>query len=119
MIVSRGGGVSRSVCCAAPAVTTACLRINDLFRAPASTVQDLDERAAEPRRRRGNMDSGRFHGLDLVFRAAPSPCNDRATVTQAPPRRRGQAGDETDHRLAAAAEPLVRDEASRLLLRRA
>src|SRR5204862_5534139 len=88
-----------------------------LCRAAASPLQDLDEGAAEPRRRWGNMDSGHFHGLDLVLRTAASAGNDRAGVTHPPPGRGGAAGNEADHRLAAAAQRLVLDEAGRLFFR--
>ena len=54
------------------ALASGCPGINDLFRAPPHPFKSLDERAAEPRRRWRNMDSRHFHGLDLVFRAAPS-----------------------------------------------
>ena len=41
----------------------------------------------------------RFHGLDLLRRRALAAGDDRAGVAHAASRRRGLAGDESDHRL--------------------
>src|SRR5690606_22416788 len=59
----------------------------------------LEHRAPHTRRRFRDQDTGtpeRFH----LIRSAPLPSgDDRAGMTHPPPRRRGGAGDETDHGL--------------------
>ena len=65
--------------------------------------QYFGEGLAEPRRRRRDLDAGRFHGGDLGFRAALAAGDDGAGMAHAPAGRRGAAGDEADHRLLAAA----------------
>src|ERR1700722_9918513 len=51
------------------------------------------------RRRLGDANSGRFHGLNLLRRRALAPGNDGASMAHSASRRRGLTGDESHHRL--------------------
>src|SRR5690606_115486 len=74
------------------------------------------QRGAELAWRGGDADAGVFHGGDLVLGAALAARNDGAGVAHAAAGRGGAAGDEADHRLAAAAPGLVLDELCGLFL---
>src|SRR5260370_42597563 len=65
---------------------------------------------SEPRRRRRDCDSGRFHGRGFGTGVALAAGDDRAGMAHAAAGRRGDAGDESDHRLLAAAFGLIDQE---------
>src|SRR5688572_20076265 len=58
----------------------------------------LQHSGAKAGRRFRHVDAGRLHGLDLVPGAALAAGDDRAGMTHAAARRRGDTGDEADHR---------------------
>src|SRR5262245_38715694 len=78
--------------------------------------QYLDQGLAEPRGRRRHLDPGGLHGGDLGFGIALAARDDGAGMPHAPAGRRGASGDETHHRLLAAALGLVDQELSGVLL---
>src|ERR1700704_6660632 len=77
---------------------------------PRSPFQQLNQRLAQPRRRRRDLDAGRLHGGDLGFRVALAARDDGAGMPHAPPGRGGAGGDEADHRFLAPAPGLVLEE---------
>src|SRR6266850_5629686 len=73
-------------------------------------LQFFDKGMSEPSGRRRDRDSGRFHGSGLGAGVALAAGNDRAGVAHAAAGRRRDAGDESDHRLPAAALGFILDE---------
>src|SRR5690554_1698251 len=68
------------------------------------------QRRTEPRRRGRNLDARSFHRRDLVFGATLAARDHGTRMTHGAPGRSGAPGNETCHRLAAAALCLVADE---------
>src|SRR5450755_3928651 len=73
-------------------------------------LQFFDKSFAEPRWRRRDRDSGGFHRRGLGTCIALASGNDRAGMAHAAAGRRGDAGDESNHRLLAAALGFILDE---------
>src|SRR5689334_394214 len=90
-----------------------------LAESAPSPLEHLDQRLAEPGRRRRDLDAGRLHGGDLRLGVAFAAGDDRAGMAHAAAGWGGAAGDETDHRLLAPALGLVLEELRRVLLGRA
>src|SRR5208282_19943 len=74
------------------------------------------QRLTEPRRRRRDLDSRRFHGGDLGLGIALAAGDDRTGVSHPPSGRSGASGDKADHRLVAAALGFVLEKLRRVLL---
>src|SRR3981189_2697039 len=74
------------------------------------SLQFFDKGLSEPRGRRRDRDSGRFHGRGLGAGVTFAAGDDRAGVAHAAAGRRRDASDESDHRLLAAALGLILDE---------
>src|SRR5262249_41348827 len=90
-----------------------------LQRFGASALQNLNQRLAEPRRRRRHLDAGRLHPCDLGAGVALAAGDDGTGMAHAAAGRRGAPGDEADHRLPAAALAFVDEELRGVLFGRA
>src|SRR3954468_10779977 len=84
-----------------------------------SAFQKLHQRLSDPSRRRGYLDSSRFHCRNFGLGVALAARDDGAGMTHTAARRRGAAGDEADHRLFATPLGLILEELRALSLRRA
>src|SRR5690606_21669420 len=83
-----------------------------------SALEDFDQRLAELRRRRRHTNASRFHGGNLVFRAALAAGDHAAGMAHGASGRSRTASDEADHRLLAAALGFVLEELRRIFFSR-
>src|SRR5262249_31146490 len=88
---------------ACPAFTASGLTIENVrsftVALPLLDLHRLRHGRPDVGRRAHDGDARRLHGLHLLLGRALAPGDDGPRVSHAPPRGRGLAGDESDHRL--------------------